>query len=157
MNIITEHIVFDGKTYQCRWPAVLNAAPIRQVSAFIFDANGRLLLVKNQHGYGLAGGKPEAGETPEQTLQREVHEEACLTYQTPHFLGAVEIFDFVENCLYHQLRYAALLDRLLPFKPSAEIVERVFVTEVDIFSHISWPQRRIFMASLQAAKHALSL
>lgn len=55
--------------------------PLFQVfaAAVIFDADGRLLLVKltyqRYHPWGLPGGSLEYGESPEAGVRREVHEE----------------------------------------------------------------------------------
>jgi 8-oxo-dGTP diphosphatase len=55
--------------------------PLFQVfaAAVIFDAEGRILLVKltyqRQHPWGLPGGSLDYGETPEDAILREVREE----------------------------------------------------------------------------------
>ena len=54
----------------------------------LVDSDGRVLLAKRPEGKALAGlwefpgGKVEAGETPENTLVRELHEELAIETKT---------------------------------------------------------------------------
>ena len=57
--------VVEGATYQPR-PAAY---------ALIRDAEGQVAVVKTRRGYFLPGGGSDTGETPEQTVSREVREE----------------------------------------------------------------------------------
>jgi 8-oxo-dGTP diphosphatase len=68
----------------------MQSAPLRSihvVAAVITDARGRVLLARRGDGRDLAGlwefpgGKREPGETPEQTLVRELQEELGITVQ----------------------------------------------------------------------------
>jgi 8-oxo-dGTP diphosphatase len=58
------------------------------VACALVDADGRVLLSKRPEGKSLAGlwefpgGKLEAGETPEECLVRELHEELGITVKT---------------------------------------------------------------------------
>lgn len=59
------------------------------VACALVDSDGRILLAQRPEGKSLAGlwefpgGKVEAGETPEETLVRELHEELGITTQIP--------------------------------------------------------------------------
>lgn len=66
------------------------ARPILLVAACaLVDSDGRVLLAQRPKGKQLAGlwefpgGKVEAGETPEETLIRELQEELGITTQAP--------------------------------------------------------------------------
>ncbi len=54
------------------------------VAAALYDAEGRILLAQRPAGKSMAGlwefpgGKVESGETPEQALVRELHEELSI-------------------------------------------------------------------------------
>jgi 8-oxo-dGTP diphosphatase len=64
------------------------------VGAVIFDAVGRLLLVKRanppaQGTWSIPGGRVEVGETDEQAVVREVHEETGLRVTVVREVGTV--------------------------------------------------------------------
>ena len=82
-----------------------------QVSGYVFNQNNQLLIVKNGKTWTVPGGHPEAGETQEQTLNRELMEEACVTLKDANYIGAVEVVENGET--YYQLRYTAKVDELL--------------------------------------------
>ncbi|MDX3100764.1 NUDIX domain-containing protein [Nonomuraea angiospora] len=65
---------------------------LRVVAAAVVD-RGRLLVVSKQAApdvFYLPGGKPEAGEEPEETLARELAEELGVTPRDLALLGHVE-------------------------------------------------------------------
>lgn len=65
------------------------------VGAIIKDGSGRLLLIKRGHApeagrWSLPGGRVEPGETDEQAVIREVHEETGLMVTCQHLVGSVK-------------------------------------------------------------------
>ena len=78
------------------------------------EKDGKVLLIKKARGpytgrYDLPGGSPEAGETPTETLMREVKEETGLSAKPLSEGHFVECYftDYTEEdgnagCLYHQ-------------------------------------------------------
>jgi 8-oxo-dGTP diphosphatase len=65
------------------------------VGAIITDSHGRLLLIKRGHPpqagfWSLPGGRIEPGETDQQALVREVHEETGLRVIPGRLVGSVE-------------------------------------------------------------------
>ncbi|HWG65319.1 MAG TPA: NUDIX domain-containing protein [Streptosporangiaceae bacterium] len=69
-------------------------APIPCVGAIITDAAGRLLLIKRGHDPGaglwsLPGGRVEPGESDEQAVVRELHEETGLWVHCGSLVGSV--------------------------------------------------------------------
>lgn len=74
--------------------------------AAIFDAAGRVLLVKHTYGplnWEVPGGGSEAGESPAETVVREVREETGLDVVPQHVTGyyyepAVDLVHFMFRC-----------------------------------------------------------
>ena len=68
---------------------------IEVVAAVIFDEQGRIFAT--QRGYGewkdwweFPGGKIEAGETPQQALKREIHEELDAEIEVVELLRTID-------------------------------------------------------------------
>ena len=66
------------------------------VGAIVHDRGGRLLLIRRGHAphagsWSLPGGRVEAGETPEQAVEREVREETGLEVRAGAPVGRVQI------------------------------------------------------------------
>ena len=88
---------------------------IEVVAAVLFDAEGRIFAT--QRGYGewkdwweFPGGKIEAGETPQQALRREVHEELDAEIEVGELLKTIEYdypaFHLTMHCFRCALRNA---------------------------------------------------
>lgn len=88
---------------------VPNGLEVRQVYGFIFDTDGRILLLEDQGKYNLPGGKPEMGENLAETLIREVLEEVQITITSVRYLG-YQFIAAVEK--FAQVRLVAEIDRV---------------------------------------------
>lgn len=103
--------------------------PFKQVTAVIaipFTKDGKLTAVRLRHrGVDLAGGHVEPYETsPEQTLNREVMEEACMTVHGPMLADVIES-DYLPDKPLYMLLYGVWVDELHEFVPNEEAAERV--------------------------------
>lgn len=105
-----------------RWPPC--QAEISQVYGLCLTPHKQLVLVsKDGNDWTLPGGRPEAGETPTDTLMREIFEEACATVTSNTYLGAQRVDDSTTGSTYYQLRYLAHVE-LQAFEPKFEMLHR---------------------------------
>lgn len=123
-----------------------------QVSGYIFNDKNQLLIVKNGKTWTIPGGHPEEGETPLETLKREVMEEGCVTLKDIKYLGGVEVVDKDE--VYYQLRYTAKAHEILPFRDEWETSERLFVDLQELHNYITWSKGITFSQQIESAKKA---
>ena len=127
--------------------------PVLQVSGVCFTEAGEVVLVsEDRHAWTLPGGHPEGAETPEQTLAREVLEEACAEVLACRLIGWQRIDDPREPP-YLQLRYAARV-RLNNFRPRHETLHRRLVSRQDFLSVLSWGQSPIAAELLRITSEA---
>ena len=141
-----------SETCKIRWikDFQLNGEKYTQVSAYVFNENNQLLIVKNGSTWTIPGGHPEKGETILETLEREMMEEACITLKEINYLGAVEVVENDE--VYYQLRYTAFVKDILPFKKEWEIDERKFINIDELPKYIKWSKGITFASQIESAK-----
>ena len=147
----TREVVWGGRKILFTWRPSGNEDdyhPWSQAYGFCFTKEGKLLLVKGKH-WMLTGGGREGEETPEETLRREVREEASVTISRIGFLGAMEVHDpdnqtprnKEESGHHFQLRYAAIIDEIFPMEidpASGELFERRFIEPHEFPNYIDW-------------------
>jgi ADP-ribose pyrophosphatase YjhB (NUDIX family) len=79
-------------------PAEVSGIPERptRVEGFCVDRSGLVLMVRRggEQEWIYPGGRPEVGETPTETLSREVAEEACATVLSHRYLGCYRLIEF---------------------------------------------------------------
>jgi len=118
---------------------------VTSVSAIPFTKEGKIVAVKLRHrGLDLPGGHVEAYEsTPEQTMHREVMEEACMTVKNGVLVDVVES-DYFDDRKSYMLLYAVYVDEFKEFIPNEESSERLLVsTDEFIDQHTAWDKALI--------------
>jgi 8-oxo-dGTP pyrophosphatase MutT (NUDIX family) len=90
------------------------------VAGAIFDAQGRVLLVRQSYaaGWRLPGGAIGLGEAPETALRRELHEELGLTGGRARLFG---IYSRKLWCLTHVVALYVIEDGEIDFRPNFEV------------------------------------
>lgn len=154
----------DGKTV-LTWIDVLDRSemnryqPCTQVYAVCFNTHDEILVI-DESGKGpwkIPGGTPEAGETPEQTLARELLEEAdvALAEMLPIGVQRVEAFfpDKNHPNVYYQWRFTGRIVKILPQTPdpaTGNINARKFIPLNEINDVVKWgdPGKAMFRAAI---------
>ena len=111
---------------------------VRQVYGFIFDLDGRILLLEDEGQYNLPGGKPEGDETIVETLVRESLEECQATIESSEYLG-YQLIEGHEK--FAQVRFAALIRDLFPAAPdpiTGKQYKRLWVPPLQVNELLKW-------------------
>jgi len=117
-----------------------------QVYGFIFDENKRICVVDCSKGYwSLPGGGPEDYDKDfEDTLKREVDEEADLNIKNIRRVGCFRVTPLGDNCsrdVHYILRYVAEVDKIKKqsIDPcNGKINERKFIEMDEFGDYIDW-------------------
>ena len=92
---------------------------VRQVYGIVFSDDNRILLRIEDGRYKLTGGKPEDGETYEQTLIREYLEEVNVELEDSRYLGYLLVNDD-NGEQYAQVRMIAKIKRIGEARPDID-------------------------------------
>jgi ADP-ribose pyrophosphatase YjhB (NUDIX family) len=154
---IAETLIWEGRALTVEWLLAPFRPPrksVTQVSGVCFTGSGKVVLAAGQLGtWALPGGHVERGESLEQTLAREVKEEACAVVKRAAYLGAQKVSDPdnpTGSCEYYQARFWARVE-LQRFEPRHERTQRTLVAPSQFVSALGWQTGRIAQATLDAA------
>ena len=119
-------------------------SPITQVYGIVFNDKGEILICRKGDGdWQIPGGHPEKGETINQTLEREMLEEADVVVTDIQILGVQkgEFPDDPNSRPHYQVRCIAKLKELLPQTPdpdNGETWERLFIPSSEVTNYVKW-------------------
>lgn len=136
----------NGIIYQFTWindTDVLEYKPCTQVYGICFTNDSQILLIDNKGMRAIPGGTPEGNETPEETLKRELIEEADVTVSEMFPLGVQKVVELnnPNKNPYFQYRYVCLIKELLPQTPDPDnglIYNRLLVPSSVVTEHVKW-------------------
>jgi 8-oxo-dGTP diphosphatase len=117
--------------------------PIEQVYGIVFNNIGKILIARcGNNSWNLPGGHPEKGESYEETLKRELLEEADVEIENIIPLGVQKAIsgNDIKKAVY-QARFVASIKRILPQTPdpaNGNIWQRIFVPADKVNSYIKW-------------------
>ena len=117
---------------------------VTQVYGLCFNQHGEILLTFDQGSYGLPGGKPEDGETREESLIREVLEEVQCEIESLEYIGYQRVTgdpDKFSGAAHAQLRYACRITKLLPQMfdvATGRFIDRKFASRTDAAALLNW-------------------
>lgn len=143
-----------GKRVTFMYLGVVPVPPFSQVTAVFaipFTDDGKLVAVRLRHrGLDLPGGHVEPDETsPEQTMHREVMEEAYMTVHSPVLAEVIESDYFAEPS--YMLGFGAWVDELQDFVPNDETSERVTVTVDEFIDQYSAGDKQLMRRTIERA------
>lgn len=153
-----EIVKFGEEEYEFSWieggdPAV---ELVSQVSGYVFNNKGEILIVKNKN-WTIPGGHPEEGEDYIETLRREIIEESNVKITNILYLGQVKLVNLENKEIKYQLRYTAEVEMIGDFKQNEfEVSERLFIKPEDLTSYIPWANGVVFGLEVNAATDRFS-
>lgn len=130
-----------GGAWMIAWhaPSAVPAGTAHGANAFCVTADGGVVLISDDGArWGWPGGRPEGDESWEQTLRREMLEEACAV------VGEARLLGFCRAVCRSEPEAGLVLVRslwrgeveLLPWEPRFEIAHRRVVPAAALLTHL---------------------
>ena len=150
----------DGWTVAWHPPGEVPPGQAHGANAFCVTADGGVVLVSRDGSrWGWPGGRPERGESWEDTLRREMPEEACAIVTDARLLGFVR-----SRCLSGPEEGLVLVRSiwraqvtLLPWRPEFEIRLRRVVPAGELAGHLWMEEGAAPVYSRAAAEAGLAV
>lgn len=150
--------VRDGESYKLKYYEVpnfdkINSASLTQIYGVCFYQD-KLVIVRNgkRNTWGLVGGHLEEGESPEETLRREVKEESNMEIIRWRPIGVQEVTNSNGEVSF-QLRAVCKVKPLGDFEedPVGTISEAKLIDPKDYLEYFDWGEigEKIISRSIQ--------
>ena len=147
--MLKERVTYERGTFDIIWHDSTDFSSlddIRQAYGILFDEQGKIIIVRvtPDGRWSLPGGTVEPGEYYEETLVREIMEEADVLVENITPIGYQEIIDIKEGKSipsHYQLRYVATIKEVLPqtIDPGhGTIPERLFIKPSEFLTYCPW-------------------
>jgi ADP-ribose pyrophosphatase YjhB (NUDIX family) len=132
----------EGRRYRIAWLDPPFRPPLAETSQALgvcFTGDRRIVLVTwNGTDWSLPGGSPEAGETLEQALAREVAVEACARVVSSRYIGCQRVEELDGGpAAYYLARFWARVE-LDEFRPEHEMTARRLVAPGEFRATLFW-------------------
>ncbi len=143
----TQTIDWKGDKFVVEWiktNSLKGMTPINQVYGVCFNDKDEILIARKEgRGYWIVpGGHPEKNETTEETLEREMIEEADVKIKNIKVLGAQKVYpEGKPKEYFYQVRCICEVDKILPQTPDPDDNknwERKFVPTDKITKFVKW-------------------
>ena len=150
MEMPGNHLACNGQEFAVRsnggdwltaWhaPIAVPAGTPHGANAFCVTADGQVVLISNDGvRWGWPGGRPEGDESWEQTLRREILEEACAVVNSARLLGfcrSVCLSGPEKGLVLVRSIWRAEIE-LMPWEPRFEIAYRRPVPPHELLLHL---------------------
>jgi 8-oxo-dGTP pyrophosphatase MutT (NUDIX family) len=116
--------------------------PLTQSYGLCYTEDKKFVVGKrpSRPNYNPSGGTIEKGETPEETLIREVDEELSLEVIKYKLIGVQKATNLRTNKTVYQVRYACIvkLKELTPDPDNGELWERILVNPNEVNKYLNW-------------------
>jgi ADP-ribose pyrophosphatase YjhB (NUDIX family) len=127
--------------------------PITQIYSICFDEKGDILIINVNNKWQLPGGKPEEGESFEETLSRESEEEADVEIENIRPLGYQKVTE-EDNSVIYQLRFVSNVKKIkkqTEDPAEGKINQRKFIKPEDFLDYCNWgtPGKQMIKAATE--------
>lgn len=153
MVTITGKTIFEGEPYEfslIETDSVKGYEPLTQSYGICYTKDGKLILGKkpNRPNYNPSGGTIEKGESPEETLIRELDEELSLEVIKYKLIGVQKATNLRTKETVYQVRYACLVElkELTPDPDNGELWERYVLDPSKCNKLLQWEDVGDFLA-----------